>query len=89
MSRRKYSDAFWTLTVEPGWSSLEFIHWKHDGMSGCYVSSGDVNDAEKFESYRELRKAMKYDEDVVEFMQYYPNATPVKVTVKTEVSWRD
>ena len=90
MSRTKtYKEAFWTLVAEPGWTNPEFMHWKDGGTSGCYVLATDPEIAEKFWSYRELRKAMKYDEDVMEFMQYYHNATPAKVMVKTEVSWRN
>jgi len=90
MNRTKTcKEAFWTLVAEPGWTTPEFMHWKDGDASGCYITTLDPMDAEKFGSYRELRDAMKNDGDVSEFMQDFPNATPAKVAVKTTVSWRN
>ena len=78
------SEAFWTLAYE-GLSTASFMHWKGTGLSGCYVTTGDAMDAERFTSKAELTKAMKHDRDVKEFMENYPEAVPAKIVVKTEV----
>ncbi len=75
---------FWALACE-GLSTTSFMHWKGTGFSGCYVTSGDPMDAERFTSKAELEKAMKRDRSVKEFMENYPEAVPAKIVVKTEV----
>jgi len=80
-----FPESFWTLAVDRPYESIQFMHWKDHGASGCYIAVGDPANAERFGSYLELRRAMKRDSDVRDFIEYYPHAVPAKITRKTEV----
>lgn len=84
-------EAFWTMASGVGidGGAVNFMHWKGDSIFGCYIPTGDVMDAERFDSYREVVNAIKHDDDVKEFMESYPDAVPVKVVVKVEVYRND
>ena len=81
---RVEKECFWTLACE-GLSTTSFMHWKGDSIFGCYVTTGDAMDAERFTSKAKLTLAMKRDRSVKEFMENYPDAAPAKIVVKTEV----
>ena len=81
---RVEKECFWTLACE-GLSTTSFMHWKGDLISGCYVTTGDPMDAERFTSKADLTKSMKHGRLVKEFMENYPDAVPAKIVVKTEV----
>lgn len=51
------TDCWWVM----GDANGSFVHWKGDGILGCYVQTGDVEDAEIFdtkdEAMREIASA--------------------------------
>ena len=61
MKKEELEDDWWIIgNVE----SRMYLHWKGDGISGCFVDVCDPEDAERYDSADAASQAIQEDEDV-------------------------
>lgn len=77
MRREELEDDWWIIgNVE----SRMYLHWKGDGISGCFVDVCDPEDAERYDSADEASRAIQEDEDVQsEIATWNKPASPLHV----------
>lgn len=77
MTKEALDDDWWVIgNVETG----TYLHWKGDAVIGCYVASSDPEDAKRYDTAEEARKAILEDKDVqVEISAWHKPAGPVHV----------
>lgn len=77
MRKEELEDDWWIIgNVE----SRMYLHWKGDGISGCFVDVCDPEDAERYDSADAASKAIQEDEDVqCEISTWNKPASPLHV----------
>lgn len=62
MTVEREDDTFWVIGDRNG----NYLHWKGNSISGCYVTCGDPEVAERYENEGSAWAALAVDDDVRE-----------------------
>lgn len=75
--RKEEEDDWWIIG---NLESRMYLHWKGDGISGCFVDVCDPEDAERYDSADAASQAIQEDEDVQsEISTWNKPASPLHV----------
>lgn len=77
MTKEALDDDWWVIgNIEAGM----YLHWKGDGIRGCFVDCADPEHAERYDTAEEASKAIQEDEDVQdEISTWNKPASPLHV----------
>ena len=84
MTKEALDDDWWVIgNIE----ASMYLHWKGDGISGCFVDCTDPEDAVRYDTAEEAIKAIQEDEDVqAEIANWTRPASPLHVKKGVTVS---